>query len=122
MASTDLRVYERALEDVGVPPDLSDRRTRLLVASPRWWSSICYLRALANPRDAEALYATWCSPLCGLSIDGLVLLAAGARDELSGEDRERLAAFEQWFGPERRAAARIGAEGAPSPRDRAHRL
>ena len=107
-ASTDLRVYERALEDVGVPT--------YLIGGRGYWSHpqvvelVCYLRALANPRDAEALYATWCSPLCGLSLDGLVLLAAGARDELSGEDRERLAAFEQWFGPERRAAARIGAE------------
>ncbi len=107
-ASTDLRVYERALEDVGVPT--------YLIGGRGYWSHpqvvelVCYLRALANPHDAEALYATWCSPLCGISLDALVLIAAGARDELSLEDRERLATFEQWFVPERRAAARVGAE------------
>jgi ATP-dependent exoDNAse (exonuclease V) beta subunit len=105
-ASTDLRVYERALEDAGVPS--------YLIGGRGYWSHpqvvelVSYLRALANPRDEEAWYATLGSPLCGLSLDGLVLVAAGARDELEAEDRSRLERFEEWFAAERRAAARIG--------------
>jgi ATP-dependent exoDNAse (exonuclease V) beta subunit len=108
-ASTDLRVYERALEDAGVPT--------YLIGGRGYWSHpqvvelVSYLRALANPRDEEAWYATLCSPLCGLSLDGLVLIAAGARDELEDEDRLTLEAFEEWFAAERRAAARTGPEG-----------
>ncbi len=107
-ASTDLRVYERALEDAGVPT--------YLIGGRGYWSHpqvvelVSYLRALANPRDEEAWYATLCSPLCGISLDGLVLVAAGARDELDDEDRLTLESFEEWFAAERRAAARIGPE------------
>ncbi len=107
-ASTDLRVYERALEEAGV--------ATYLIGGRGYWSHpqvvtlVCYLRALANPSDEEAWYATLCSPLCGISLDGLVLIAAGARDELAAEDRTALQAFEQWFAAERRAAARIGVE------------
>ena len=107
-AATDLRVYERALEDAGVPT--------YVIGGRGYWSHpqvvelVHYLRALANPLDEEALYATWFSPLCGISLDGVVLLAAGARDELGDGDRARLEHFESWFGPERDNAAVLGAD------------
>jgi ATP-dependent exoDNAse (exonuclease V) beta subunit len=107
-ASTDLRVYERALEEAGVPT--------YMIGGRGYWSHpqvvelVCYLRALANPLDVEALYVVWCSPLCGLSLDGLVLAAAGASDELAPDDAGRLEAFEQGFAAERSRAALLGPE------------
>jgi ATP-dependent exoDNAse (exonuclease V) beta subunit len=71
---------------------------------------VAYLRALANPLDTESLYSVFLSPLCGLSLDGLVLTAAGATDELGIDDRERLREFRAWFEGERRAAAWLGPE------------
>ncbi len=107
-ASTDLRVYERALEDDGVPTYLIGGRGYW--SHPQVVALVSYLRALANPCDQEAWYATLCSPLCGISLDGLVLLAADAREQLEDGDRIRLAAFETWFAVERRVAARTGVE------------
>lgn len=107
-ASTDLRVYERALEDAGVPT--------YMIGGRGYWSHpqvvelVCYLRALGNPCDQEAWYATLCSPLCGISLDALVLVAAGARDQLEQSDHAKLEAFEALFAGERRAAARTGVE------------
>jgi ATP-dependent helicase/nuclease subunit A len=88
---------------------------------------VSYLRALANPRDEEALYAVLGSPLVSASPDALVLLGAAAResgrdpwwelrepqgslDELAAEDRERLDAFVPWMAAERAAVARTGVE------------
>ena len=77
-ATTDLRAYERALEDAGV--------ATYVIGGRGYWSHpqvvqlVGYLRALANPLDQEALYGTLLSPLCGLSLDGLVLYAAGAAE------------------------------------------
>jgi ATP-dependent exoDNAse (exonuclease V) beta subunit len=105
-AATDLRVYERALEAAGV--------ATYTVGGRGYWSHpqvvelISYLRALANPLDLEALYGTWCSPLCGLSLDGLVLLAAGAADELVPADAARIQSFERWFEVERSRSALLG--------------
>ena len=110
-----------------------------LIGGRGYWSHpqvvelVCYLRALANPRDEEALYATWCSPLCGFSLDALVLLArvsARGRPVAAARDPDgRLDALDATIasgsgvaGAERRAAARIGAEELAAPRDRAHRL
>ncbi len=107
-ATTDLAVYERALESEGVPT--------YVIGGRGYWSHpqvvelVSYLRALANPLDREPYLATLISPLCGLSLDGLVLVAAGARDELGGEDLDALRAFEEWFEGERRAAPRLGVE------------
>jgi ATP-dependent exoDNAse (exonuclease V) beta subunit len=107
-ASTDLRIYERALEDAGVPT--------YLIGGSGYWSHpqvvqlLCYLRALANPLDEEALYGVWYSPICGVSLDALVLLAAGAPTELDPLDRERLESFERWFADERSRAAVLGPE------------
>jgi ATP-dependent helicase/nuclease subunit A len=107
-ATTDMHVYEHALEAAGVPT--------YVIGGRGYWSHpqviqlVAYLRALANPRDAEALHTVYLSPLCGLSLDGLVLTGAGAREELSLDDRMLLRDFEAWFGRERRAANWLGAE------------
>ncbi len=107
-ATTDLQVYERALEAAGVPTYVIGGRGYW--SHPQVVQMVGYLRALANPLDEEALYGTLVSPLCGLSLDGLVLAAAGARDELSTEDTASLQRFETWFGVERAAAPRYGVE------------
>ena len=121
-ATTDLRAYERALEDCGIPTYLIGGRGYW--SHPQIVDMVAYLRALANPRDEEALYTLLASPLVGLSLGGLVLLAAGARaasrdpwwvvreptdqlDELDRADRERLDRFAEWFESERAARARI---------------
>jgi ATP-dependent helicase/nuclease subunit A len=77
----DLDVYERALQLCGV---------RTLAAVGGFWEHqqvgdlLAYLRALANPFDEEALYATLASPLAGVSLDGLALLARKAREDRRG--------------------------------------
>jgi ATP-dependent helicase/nuclease subunit A len=126
-ATTDLRAYERALEDLGVPT--------YMIGGRGYWSHpqvvdlVAYLRALANPRDEEATYTLLASPLVGLSAGGLVLVAAAAREsgrdpwwairepgeesalkDLEPDDRERLSAFSAWFAGERAAMARLGIE------------
>jgi ATP-dependent helicase/nuclease subunit A len=107
-ATTDMRVYEQTLEQAGVPT--------YVIGGRGYWSHpqvvelTAYLRALANPLDTDALYTVFLSPLCGLSLDGLVLGDAAAVDQLSDTDRDRLAAFDAWFRDERRAAAWSGPE------------
>jgi ATP-dependent helicase/nuclease subunit A len=72
----DVEVYERALQMRGL-------RTLAMVGA--FWEHqqvgdlLAYLRALANPLDEQALYATLASPLLGLSRDGLALLARASR-------------------------------------------
>ena len=108
-ATTDLRVYERALEAAGVATYVIGGRGYW--GHPQVVQVVAYLRALANPLDQEALYATLLSPLGGgLSLDGLVLLAAGAESALAQADRAALGRFRYWFAGERIAAARLGAE------------
>jgi len=107
-ATTDMHVYEQALEAAGVPT--------YVIGGRGYWSHpqvielVAYLRALANPGDTEALHVVRLSPLCGLSLDGLVLNAAGAREQLSLDDRMLLRDFEAWFEAERRSAAWLGAD------------
>jgi len=118
-ASTDLRAYERALEDRGIPTYVIGGRGYW--AHPQVVDLVAYLRALANPRDEEALYTVLACPLVGVSLDALVLLAARARSEerdpwwvlqsgveldVADLDRERLADFTTWFAREREGAAR----------------
>ena len=124
-ASSDLRVYERALEERGIPTYVIGGRGYW--SHPQVLDMLAYLRALANPRDEEALYTVLASPLVGVSYDTLVLLAAAARgsgrdpwwvlrepqgrlDELGPAERERVARFARWFAAERQAAARAGIE------------
>ncbi|HWE10799.1 MAG TPA: UvrD-helicase domain-containing protein [Solirubrobacteraceae bacterium] len=124
-ATTDMRAYERALERHGLPT--------YVIGGRGYWSHpqvvdlLAYLRALANPRDEESVYGVLASPLVGVSLDALVILAAAARDRvrdpwwilresldalegLTDGDRSKLAGFAGWFAAERRRAARCGPE------------
>ncbi|MBV8957029.1 MAG: UvrD-helicase domain-containing protein, partial [Solirubrobacterales bacterium] len=120
-ATTDLRVYERALEERGIATYVIGGRGYW--AHPQVIDMVAYLEALANPRAEEALYTVLVSPLVGVSADALVVLAAvargresdpwqvvrepaGAFDELGSMDVRRLAAFADWFALERGAAVR----------------
>jgi ATP-dependent helicase/nuclease subunit A len=118
-ATSELALYERALQDHGLNTSAS---------AGRFWEGqqvgdlLCYLRALANPYDELALCATLCSPLVGISTDGLVALAALARQQrvciwdaispvgadrgggLSELDRGRLENFLERFRRERASA------------------
>jgi ATP-dependent helicase/nuclease subunit A len=129
-ASTDMRAYERALEQRGLPTYVIGGRGYW--AHPQVVDMVAYLRALANPREEEPLYGVLASPLVGLSLDGLVILAAGARAAgrdayrtladgegaieelrragLDEADGTRLAAFRRWFERERARAPRAGIE------------
>ncbi len=124
-ATTDLRAYERALEERGIPT--------YVIGGRGYWSHpqvvdvISYLRALANPRDEEAVYTVVASPMVAASVDALVTVAAAARssgrdpwwvlrepdgrlDELAAEDAAKLAEFARWFAGEREAVVRCGIE------------
>jgi ATP-dependent helicase/nuclease subunit A len=124
-ATTDLRAYERALEERGIPT--------YVIGGRGYWSHpqvidlVSYLRAVANPRDEEALYTVLASPLVGVSVDALVVLAAASRasgrdpwwvlgepderlDALAADDAAKLSAFARWFAAERAVAGRAGIE------------
>ena len=124
-ATTDMRAYERALESRGL--------ATYVIGGRGYWSHpqvvdlVAYLRALANPRDEEALYGVLASPLVGASLDALVVLGAAARaserdlwwvirepagalDALSADDRAALARFAEWFSEQRARSARAGIE------------
>ena len=124
-ATTDLRVYERALEDRGIPTYVIGGRGYW--AHPQVIDMVSYLAALANPRDEESLYTVLVSPLVGVSADALVVLASTARnrrsdpwsllrnpegafDGLGEGDRDLLGRFADRFAIERVVAARAGAE------------
>jgi ATP-dependent helicase/nuclease subunit A len=118
----DLEVYERALQQRGL---------RTLAAVGGFWAHqqvgdlLAYLRALANPLDEPALYATLASPLVGCSSDGLALIARAAHARgtdqvwetvrggaeqldarLPAADRAALAQFRARFQEERSTASR----------------
>ena len=121
-ATSDLRTYERALEERGVPTYLIGGRGYW--AHPQVLDLVAYLTALANPRDEEALYGVLASPLVGVSLDALVVLAAAAKTagvdpygalraglaDLVAADRMALARFVEWFEAERALGARLGLE------------
>jgi ATP-dependent helicase/nuclease subunit A len=77
-ATASLRLLEQALEEQGLPT--------YVVGGRGYWSQeqvrdgLAYLRALANPRDEEALLGVLASPFCGVGTDALVLLAAAGRE------------------------------------------
>jgi ATP-dependent helicase/nuclease subunit A len=81
-AATDMRLYEQALEQAGVPT--------YTVGAGGYWARpqvidmVCYLRALANPLDEEALLTVLVCPLVGASHDAHVQLVAAARER--GQD------------------------------------
>ncbi len=124
-ATTDLRVYERALEDRGIPTYVIGGRGYW--SHPQVIDMVGYLEAVANPRSEEALYTVLASPLVGVSADALVVLAAVARargvdawrllrqpgdafDELGSGERDLLLRFADWFAIERDAAGRTAVE------------
>jgi ATP-dependent helicase/nuclease subunit A len=124
-ATTDLRVYERALEERGIPTYVIGGRGYW--GHPQVIDMVSYLEALANPRAEEALYTVLASPLVGVRGDALVILAAvarergvdpwavlrepdGAFDGLAVAERDRLAVFADWFAGERRVAGRTPVE------------
>ena len=122
-ATGDIEVFERALQLRGL---------RTLATVGTFWGRQqigdlqSYLRALANPRDEEALYSALASPLGGCSRDGLALLAKAAAvgsspvwetaldvseqaaPELSDSDRRAVASLCAWLQQERREAPRRG--------------
>jgi ATP-dependent exoDNAse (exonuclease V) beta subunit len=77
-ATTHIGVYERALEERGIPTYVLGGRgywSQQQVADLR-----AYLAAMANPLDELALHSVLASPLGGVSLDALVMVAAAARD------------------------------------------
>jgi ATP-dependent exoDNAse (exonuclease V) beta subunit len=123
-ATGDIALYERALEDQGVPT--------YVIGGRGYWAHrevqdlVAHLAVVANPREAMRLYEVLASPLVGLSSDGLVLLGAAARSrsrdpwsvlrdsepiaDMSEEDRARLERWLPWIGGERAAAPRRSLE------------
>jgi ATP-dependent exoDNAse (exonuclease V) beta subunit len=132
-ATTHMAVYERALEERGVPTHVVGARgywAQQQVADLR-----AYLAALANPLDELALISALGSPLGGASIDSVAAATLHARglgrdlwwalwqafgpdgdgsDGLAGVldegDRERVGAFVRRLAGERLAAPRMSLE------------
>jgi ATP-dependent helicase/nuclease subunit A len=122
-AGGSIPVFERALLDQGLQTYAAGGRG--------YWSRqqvqdlVAWIRALANPRDEEALLHALASPLVGVSSDALALVAmeaqASGRDpwwvlrepgaELSGRlpdaERARVLGFAADFAQERAQAARM---------------
>lgn len=129
-ATGDLGVFERALGELAIPT--------YVIGGRGYWSQqqvrdlVAYLAVLANPRDGVALHTVLASPLVGLSADGLVQLAATARqarregeppdpwwtliasrellERLAPADATRVAALRTWLPAERQVAPRYGLE------------
>ena len=81
-ATTHVAVYERALEERGIATHVLGGRGywgQQQVGDLRAW-----LAALANPLDALALHSVLASPLVGLSLDALVILAAACAARATG--------------------------------------
>ena len=123
-ATTDLRAYERALEDLGIPTYVIGGRGYWAHPAGAWTSSRtcgCWPIRVTRRRSTRCSRRRW----SGVSFDALVLLAAAARgsghdpwwvlhepdgrlDEFDQRERSLLDGFAAWFADERTAAARIG--------------
>jgi ATP-dependent helicase/nuclease subunit A len=124
-ATTSMSIYERALEERGIPTHVVGGRgywAQQQVADLRHW-----LSALANPLDELAVYSVLASPLGGLSLDGVALIGLHARETgrdvwwtisepdgllelLPDGDRRRLTRFVALHEAERRAAPQVSLE------------
>ena len=133
-ATTAMGLFERALEERGIPVHVVGGRgywSQQQVADLRHW-----LSALANPLDALAVYSVLASPLCGLSLDSVALIGLEARRAnrdplwllgeqfgpgaqpgenglpslLPADDRGRIVSFLARFGAERRVATQVALE------------
>ena len=88
-ATADMRAYERALEERGVPT--------YVIGGRGYWSHpqvvdlVSYLRALANPRDEVALYSVLASPLVGASAGR----AGAARRGVAHQRPQRVVGLEE---------------------------
>jgi ATP-dependent helicase/nuclease subunit A len=116
-ATGHMGLYERALEEAGVPT--------YLIGGRGFWANrqvqdvAAYLALLANPRDDLRLYEALASPLAGVSADTLVLLAdaargpawdalnAGVPEGVEPADRERLKGFAERLTEHRTVAPRL---------------
>jgi len=131
-ATTHLAAFERALEDRGI--------ATYVMGGRGYWSAQqvgdlrAYLGALANPLDDLALYTALASPLGGVSLDALVVVADAARrrgrepwtvvaelagaaeavpelaERLGARDAERIAGFAGLLAEERSGAPRRSLE------------
>ncbi|MGI8750287.1 MAG: UvrD-helicase domain-containing protein [Thermoleophilaceae bacterium] len=134
-ATTSIGIYERALEERGVPT--------YVLGGRGYWSQQqvgdlrAYLSALANPLDELALYSVLASPLGGVSLDALVVVSTAAKRArwdvwrtvqaladpgspgeevretaaaLEARDAKRLSTFVVRFRAERAAAPRVALE------------
>jgi ATP-dependent helicase/nuclease subunit A len=135
-ATTAMGLFERALEERGIPVHVVGGRgywSQQQVADLRHW-----LSALANPLDELAIYSVLASPLVGLSLDAVALIGLHAnrqrRDPLwlleeafaapgsaNGEqpapvdllpegDRRRVVSFLERIRSERRVAPQVSLE------------
>ena len=129
-ATTSMSVYERALVERGIPTHVVGGRgywSQQQVSDLRHW-----LTALANPLDELALYSVLASPLAGLALDSVALVALHAREArkdpmwalregvtgaegglaevLPPADLARARAFLERFDAERAAAPRVALE------------
>jgi ATP-dependent exoDNAse (exonuclease V) beta subunit len=90
-ATGDIPVYERALEDRGLPT--------LAAGAGGYWSRqqvgdlLAYLGALANPLDERALCSLLASPLVGVSPDALAVVVRAGGDAHAGAWGELARAF-----------------------------
>ena len=103
-------------------------------AHPQVVDLVAYLRALANPRDEEALFTVLASPLVGVSVDALVDGRGGRRgpsgrdpwwvlrepegrlDELRRRRPVEADAFAAWFAGERAGRCALRDRAADRPR------
>lgn len=125
-ATTAMGLFERALDERAIPVHVVGGRGywgQQQVADLRHW-----LAALANPLDGLALYSVLASPLAGLSVDAVALVALQARrsgrdpwrvlreagpelqELLPDADRLRLRSFADRFEAERRIAGQVSLE------------
>jgi ATP-dependent helicase/nuclease subunit A len=124
-ATTAIGLFERALEERGIPVHVVGGRgywSQQQVADLRHW-----LSALANPLDELAVYSVLASPFVGVSLDALALIGLQAKrlrrdplwlleDEpdlaelLSEPDRRRITTFLARFQAERRMASQVSLE------------
>ena len=114
-ATTSMSVYERALVERGIPTHVVGGRgywSQQQVSDLRHW-----LAALANPLDELALYSVLASPLAGLSLDSVTLLALHAPRAGQGPDVGAARGDREPRGRSRhRAAPRGPRAGAQLPR------
>jgi ATP-dependent exoDNAse (exonuclease V) beta subunit len=131
-ATADLPLFERALEEEGVPTYLIGGRGYF--GHPQVRDLVAWLSLLANPDDEPRLWEALASPLVGLSTGGLVLAGgaaarekrtpwwllraaaggddpAGLLDALESDDRARIERFVAVLAGERAGAPRRSLDG-----------